>query len=111
VIRVRLTRAADGTPTRLEVTGHAGRGAYGEDIVCAAVSALIETLTLGLTHVSVQPPRGAVDPGEADIAFLQPMSPETRAIVETMVMGLKDLARSEPDAVRFNTVRSANEKL
>lgn len=111
MIRVRLTRAADDTPTRLEVAGHAGRGAYGEDIVCAAVSALVETLTLGLTHVSAQPPRGAVDPGQADIVFVQPMSIETRAIVETMVVGLKDLARSDPNAVRFNTLRSANGKL
>lgn len=34
-----------------EAVGHANWGAYGEDIVCAAVSALTQTTALGLTKV------------------------------------------------------------
>jgi uncharacterized protein YsxB (DUF464 family) len=99
VIRVRVQRSRQGSPVALMVEGHAGRGAYGEDIVCAAASALVETLMLGLTEVVAEIPQGRVDDGLADLRFFQPMSGEARAIVETIVRGLKDLASTEPDAV------------
>ncbi|MCL5115639.1 MAG: ribosomal-processing cysteine protease Prp [Firmicutes bacterium] len=102
MIQVRLWRTAAGEPARLTVTGHADRGAYGQDIVCAAASALVETLIIGLNTVLHESPMGSVDPGDADLAFRQPLSSEARAVVETIAAGLKDLAETEPNAVRFD---------
>lgn len=102
MIRIHLWRGMDGTPERLTVTGHAGRGTFGEDIVCAAASALVETLMIGLTRVVREKPEGHVDPGDADLRFALPMTVEARAVVETMIAGLSDLAQSEPKAVRFD---------
>lgn len=108
MIRVRLWRDAEGQPERLTISGHAGQGDYGQDIVCAAASALIETLMLGLKDVAGEPPAGAVDPGDADLRFVHPMSREARAIIETMVRGLQDLAGSEPKAVAFEEQNGRN---
>ncbi len=101
MIRACLWRSLDGTPERLSVLGHAGRGHFGEDIVCAAVSALMETLMLGLRNVVHEEPEGALETGVADLRFCRPMSSEARVIIETIVEGLKDLAYSEPKAVSF----------
>ena len=40
MIRAHFTHTPDGAYTGFSVTGHAGSGEYGKDIVCAAVSAL-----------------------------------------------------------------------
>jgi uncharacterized protein YsxB (DUF464 family) len=101
VINVGLWRDHNAQPLRLSVTGHANRGPYGEDIVCAAASALVETLVLGLRDVVHDNFRGRVDPGHADLYFGEGLSSEGRAIVETIVRGLTDLAASESDAVCF----------
>lgn len=83
------------------MAGHAENGPYGEDIVCAAASALIETLMLGLTEVVDQRPMGFVQAGHADVHFYHPMSVEARAVIETIIRGLQDLADTEPEAVGF----------
>ena len=101
MIRVCLWRAFDGAPERISVAGHAGRGRHGQDIVCAAVSALMETLVLGLRNVVREEPDGTLEPGVADLRFHHPLSVEARAIIETIVEGLKDLAHSESGAVSF----------
>lgn len=101
MVWVRLWRGEAGEPARLTVAGHAGRGDFGADIVCAAVSVLVETLALGLNSVMAEPFEGSVNPGSADLTFRQPISPEARAVVETIAAGLKDLAATEPDAVQY----------
>ncbi|AEJ38849.1 protein of unknown function DUF464 [Sulfobacillus acidophilus TPY] len=100
MIKIRVWRRADGTPTRLLMTGHANRGEYGSDIVCAAASALVETLVMGLTQVVGQAPSGTVDDGKADLTFVAGSS-EARAVIDTVFVGLQDLARTAPDAVSW----------
>ena len=108
MIRVCLWRGADGAPERLTVSGHAGQDRYGEDIVCAAASALVETLVLGLRDVVGEPPGGRVNPGDADITFLHSQSREARAVVDTIARGLQDLAASEPKAAAFEERYASN---
>lgn len=104
MIRVTLTRDRKGLPRRLTVRGHAGQGRYGEDIVCAAASALVETLAIGLKQVASQPADGLVEEGQAEFTFLSPLSSEAQAIIETISAGLKDLAESEPRFVTWQQV-------
>ncbi|MDA8195285.1 MAG: ribosomal-processing cysteine protease Prp [Thermaerobacter sp.] len=88
----------------MTVTGHAGQGRYGEDIVCAAASALVETLVIGLSTILRQPPAGTTDPGDADLTFAIPVSPEARAVIETIAAGLMDLAQTQPRHVAWRQV-------
>lgn len=110
MIEIVLYRRANGEPERLTMTGHAGAGRHGQDIVCAAASALIETLMIGLVKVSGQSPEGTVDDGNADIRFGLPQSVESRAIIETICQGLEDLAQTEPKYVRFRLKESTGQQ-
>lgn len=47
--RVVFTRTADGLISALDIRGHAGYGAAGEDIICAAITSAIQ-----LTHILLE---------------------------------------------------------
>lgn len=105
MIEICVWRRSDGRAVRLSVSGHAGQAPRGEDIVCAAASALVETLSLGLREVVHQPAVGPVEDGQADLRFAADLSGEGQAVVNTIAYGLKDLARTVPDAVRYHEER------
>jgi len=102
MVRVRVT--FDGGRTRkLVVSGHAGQATAGEDIVCAGVSALVETLRIGLQQVVPGAAGLVVQPGHAVFEFdgAESQSAAQAAVVDTIVAGLRDLAGSYPHFVRF----------
>ncbi|MBX5466835.1 MAG: ribosomal-processing cysteine protease Prp [Firmicutes bacterium] len=91
-------------PRRLWVRGHAGAGAAGQDVVCAAVSALVETLALALPKTPGWQGQIRVEEGAADFSFAEPISPEVRAVVEAIAAGLADLGTSHRRYVRYDDV-------
>ena len=50
MINVRIKRVA-GQVTKLVVSGHAGSAPHGKDIICAAVSALVQTYLFSLQRL------------------------------------------------------------
>jgi uncharacterized protein YsxB (DUF464 family) len=95
MIKVKIWRDG-GRITACEVTGHAGAGEKGKDIVCAAVSALAETALLGLVrYVGVRLDYKVVR-RPAMLAFALEGAPndKTDAILETMLLGLAEIART-----------------
>lgn len=90
-----------GEPFRLDVTGHAGHGVHGEDIVCAGVSALVETLGLAMDQVIVEAGTKSVLDGKARFNWRTPLTAAERAVVTAFVVGLEDLAASYPNFVQF----------
>ena len=62
MIRVRFM-TADGLLSGFSVTGHAGAGAYGQDIVCAAVSSATYMTANTVTDILCQPADIVVDDG------------------------------------------------
>ena len=54
---------------RLECAGHAGDAAQGENIVCAAVSVLMQTCVNAIEQVAGIPPKTTVDESRALIAL------------------------------------------
>lgn len=99
MIRVRLDRAAG--RRHLAVRGHADFAPEGRDIVCAAVSALVETLALGLERITPGNGGARITPGEADFWLEEAADPAADAVFRTIVAGLADLAASYPEFVRF----------
>lgn len=88
MIRVRLVR------DRLSITGHAHAGPRGEDVVCAAVSALGQALVYGLAVVAgieVTVKRWEDGRLEADWDVAT-MTPEAAAILATMRGSLAEIA-------------------
>jgi uncharacterized protein YsxB (DUF464 family) len=98
VLRVVVRRDAEGRIASLAADGHAGSGPYGEDIVCAAASAVLQAARLGLeeyARVSVHAEQGSGRlllrvPAEArDNAAV-------RAILETAVLAIRRIAHDHP---------------
>ena len=58
-----------GIPHGLRVSGHSGYGEEGSDIVCSAISVLVQTLYIGLSDVGGYDVEAEVDEGGAAISL------------------------------------------
>ena len=85
-------------PGRLTVSGHAGYAAAGQDIVCAAVSALVYALA-GYLEEKGQAVRIAVRKGYADIQG----AGDCGAAFAMARCGMSQLARAYPDCVEIGS--------
>lgn len=109
MIKVTIARSSTGLFTGLKITGHAGYADFGEDIVCAGASALAETSVLGLVKVAGINPVVASKSGYFSLKFPDNM-PESSlekalCIVETLCLGLEDMAKSYPSHIRVKTIK------
>jgi uncharacterized protein YsxB (DUF464 family) len=104
LVEVRIARAADGTISGFQVRGHAGLAPRGADVVCAGVSALVQTAALGLQQrLGV-----AADITASDGEFTCRLEPDPRPglalraqdLLETMCLGLREIAAQSPRQVR-----------
>ena len=83
-----------------EAGGHAGYAPSGEDIVCAAVSALTQTALLGLGEVLKVPVEWSVDEEKGALsAFVRESTDGTEVVLRTLEAGLKNIAGQYPDLV------------
>ena len=92
-----MIRAVCGS-RHLTVQGHAGHGRRGQDIVCAAASALVYALA-GVLQEKEQLARGVIREGYADITGAGDCEREF-ALVRC---GLELLARQYPDRVEIGS--------
>ncbi|MGI6075772.1 MAG: ribosomal-processing cysteine protease Prp [Pyramidobacter sp.] len=94
----------DGVPCGIKAQGHSGFARAGGDIVCAAVSVLVQTLELGLTDVLGLKVENRVDPETALIELHWDASGKSREVSvlsETIFRSLKETARSYGNYVKF----------
>ena len=95
-----------GTPVGFELTGHANQGAYGEDIVCAGISAITQTALLGITDVLKLDAAWSREEGHMRCELSRETSLEDRekaAIVfDTMIAGLTSLQQAYPKSLKFS---------
>jgi uncharacterized protein YsxB (DUF464 family) len=101
---VRVQRAGDGSVAGVEASGHSGYAQSGEDIVCAAISALVVTALIGLKRVAKHPHQGSASSGRMYCKLLPGGTSESfmkaQAVLETTVLGLKDIAKDYPQFLR-----------
>ncbi len=76
----------------LRVRGHADAGPYGHDLVCAAVSAVVQTAILGLRELDPSAPPGEIRDG--DVQWQGRTTDQGQAVLAACVIGLRDIARS-----------------
>ena len=95
-----------GTPVGFELTGHADQGAYGEDIVCAGISAITETALLGITDVLKLDAAWSREEGHMRCELSRETSPEdmekAAVVFNTMIAGLRSLQRAYPKSLKFS---------
>ena len=109
MIDVKFTRDSRGRLSSVFATGHAEFGAFPNDVVCAAVSAILQAAYAGLQDVAHLRFDGTRVSGELSI----PIPEEARerqdvsAIVATAALSLDQLARQYPDHVRVSYTSEA----
>jgi len=102
MVDVKFTRDSRGRLSSVFATGHAEFGAFPNDVVCAAVSAILQAAYVGLEDVAKLKFDGKHVSGELEIHI--PESARERAdvvaIVATAEVSLEQLARQYPEHVR-----------
>lgn len=84
----------------LRVSGHADAGPYGHDLVCAAVSAVVQTAILGLREID--PDAGPGEIRDGDVRWQGSAGPKGQAILAACVVGLRDIARSHAGSLSLS---------
>jgi len=98
---VEVCRTPDGEIVEFVATGHAGSGPYGHDLVCSAVSAVVQTAVCGLKEVLDLRPMVEQKSGflRCRLAPAEQTAEERekgQVVLATMVAGLKGIAASYP---------------
>lgn len=103
MVRVRVARDAAGDVVGLVASGHAGFAAHGSDIVCAAVSAILETALMGIDAYA---PEGQCQELEDGLLRWQGRpTAATRTIWGTALLGLGSIARDHPRHLEVRDTR------
>lgn len=92
----------------IEISGHANFAEYGKDIVCAGVSALVETALLGLKNVACLEPKVVKKSGYVSIFIAEdePIDELQKAdvILQTLYLGIEDISKTYPQNIRIQKV-------
>jgi uncharacterized protein YsxB (DUF464 family) len=108
MIKVHVVRNENNI-TSIKVTGHAGYAEHGQDIVCAAVSALVETAVLGIENIACIRPMVIKKEGFFSIKLSEDIEQErmekAMVILETMILGFKDISNSYPSYIRIEEIK------
>ena len=86
------------SPGCIEVTGHANYAPPGFDIVCAAVSTLVDTLVASVEDLTDDRIKEDLQPGRAVIRDGD-LSARGRLLVDSFFVGVKGVAGVYPDRV------------
>ena len=101
MIRVRIERDSTGRIQGFEAKGHAGAGPRGNDIVCAAVSVLTDSVFLGLDRHLKREMEWNADSGDISVRLKEAPDELTEAILATLVLGLTEIQKIYPDRLRI----------
>jgi uncharacterized protein YsxB (DUF464 family) len=104
--RVTIEREGDWI-TFVRCEGHAGKAKAGEDIVCAAVSVLMQTCVNAMEQVASITPDVTVDEAKALIAVRLPRKDgapahDAQTILRATVLGLTDISHEYPQYVKLD---------
>ena len=80
------------------IEGHAGYAEAGQDIVCAGVSAIVQTLIQSVEDLTTDVIEYTMQPGFVEIRFLT-LSVESRVLLDSAMIGLEMIADAHPHHV------------
>ena len=101
MIEIEIYEEKDGRISAFSVHGHSGFAPKGRDIVCAGVSALAQTALLGLgRHLHREIDYHVEPSGDLQMELREAPDDFTETILRTMRMGIEEIEKLYPDAVR-----------
>lgn len=92
---VEVKRLKDG----ISVKGHANYAPHGQDIVCSAVSTLVQTLIQSVETLTTDKIEYSMKPGTVIIKFWC-LSDQSKVLIDAFFVGIKGVAESYPAYVR-----------
>ena len=107
MIHIEVKRNENGDIIEFHLRGHAELVQDGEDAICAAISMVSQTSILGLHHIANQSmnyyvgKEGEIQ-GELDVFLSEPITERGQTILETMLLGIKNVADQYSDFVRVS---------
>ena len=88
------------TESGIIIKGHAGYSEPGKDIVCAGVSALVQTLIQSVEELTDDKISYSVYPGFTYIKFRN-LSEKSKTLFDSFFIGVSMIAEEYPDNVRI----------
>ena len=93
MIRITVYQNQNGLYTGFSISGHAEYGEPGEDVVCAAVSALVINAVNSIQAIARDPSRETWNQEKGIIRFLPavPENHDTQVLLQSLVCGLQSI--------------------
>ncbi len=101
MIDVKIFSGTDEKISGFEVTGHSGTAAHGQDIICAGVSSLSQSALLGVGEYLKRDVDFRAASGELYVKLREEPDELTEAIFQTMLLGIREIEKIAPKAVRI----------
>lgn len=84
----------------IKIRGHANYAPIGQDIVCAGVSVLIQTLIQSVETLTADEIEYSMQPGTVDIKFWC-LSDLSKVLIDAFFIGIKGIAEAYPKNVKL----------
>lgn len=101
MVKIDVFRNNTGKITGFSANGHANTAPHGQDIVCAGVAALTQTAVIGLERHLGRNIRLDIAEGKMVLDIIDTPDDLTGAVLETMLLGLTEIAKISPNSVRI----------
>ena len=85
----------------VEVSGHAGYAAHGQDIVCASVTSAVMLTANGITEVLKIPAKVTLSESEIALALPYPLNSAAAAFFQALYLHLSLLQQQYPDHMKI----------
>lgn len=86
-------------PECIEISGHAGYAEPGKDIVCAAVTALTQTLIQSIENLTDDKIEYRIYPGKVEVEYRN-LSEKSKTLVDSFFVGICLIAEEFPEYVK-----------
>lgn len=86
-------------PERIKISGHAGYAEPGKDIVCAAVTALTQTLIQSIENLTDDKIEYRISPGKVEVEYRN-LSEKSKTLVDSFFVGICLIAEEFPEYVK-----------
>jgi uncharacterized protein YsxB (DUF464 family) len=105
MIRITIERNSNGQICGFEAKGHANAGPRGQDIVCAAVSVLTDSIFLGLDKHLRRELEWSAEAGDIAVRLKDEPDELTETLLATMFLGLSEIQNIYPEKIRIREIR------
>lgn len=84
----------------ITINGHAGYAPHGQDVVCAAVSTLVQNMVISITELTKDEIQYDMQPGMVEIRY-KTLSAEAQLLVKSFFIGIRMISNEYPSNVQI----------